>query len=117
MGYNETDAEDSGRYQALNRRDGPAAEPEEKMTTAPEAAARPGRPITFTVDGEPVTTTEEHLTANQILSLAGIDPATNYLVRVSGREQESYQGRGSEEIRVHEHEVFVSVSTGPTPVS
>ena len=90
------------------------------MTTAPEAAAesaRPGRPITFTVDGEPVTTTEEHLTANQILSLAGIDPATNYLVRVKGREQESYEGRGDQEIRVHEHEVFVSVSTGPTPTS
>lgn len=90
------------------------------MTTATEAAAepgRPGRPITFTVDGEPVTTTKEDLTANQILDLAGIDPATSYLVKVSGREQESYQGRGDEEIRLHEHEVFVSVSTGPTPTS
>jgi len=90
------------------------------MTTASEAAAesaRPGRLITFTVDGEPVTTTEEHLTANQILSLAGIDPAANYLVRVRGREQESYQGRGDQEIHVHEREVFVSVSTGPTPTS
>jgi len=90
------------------------------MTSATEAAAgpeRPGRPITFTVDGEPVTTPEEILTPNQILTLAGIDPATNYLVKVSGREQESYQGRGDERIRVHEHEVFVSVSTGPTPTS
>jgi hypothetical protein len=90
------------------------------MTTAPETAAgpaRPGRPITFTVDQEPVTTTEERLTPNQILSMAGIDPATNYLVQIRGREQESYQGRGDEEIRVHEHEVFVSVSTGPTPTS
>lgn len=90
------------------------------MTTAPEAeagTARPGRPITFTVDGEPITTIKERLTADQILTLAGIDPATNYLVRVHGREQESYQGRGGEEIHVHEHEVFVSVSTGPTPTS
>jgi hypothetical protein len=57
------------------------------------------------------------VTANQILRLAGIDPAANYLVEVRGREQVSYQGRGDEEIRVHEHEVFVSVSTGPTPTS
>lgn len=87
------------------------------MTTAHEGAARPERPITFTVDGEPVTTSEERLTANQILGLAGIDPAANYLVQIRGREQVSYQGRGDEEIRVHEHEVFVSVSTGPTPTS
>jgi hypothetical protein len=69
------------------------------------------------VDGEPVTTTEEILTADQILRLAGIDPATSYLVKVDGRKQESYQGRGDEPIRMHEHEVFVSVSTGPTPTS
>lgn len=90
------------------------------MSTAQEAAegtARPGRPITFTVDGEPVTTSKERLTANQILRLAGIDPTANYLVEVRRREQVSYQGRGDEEIRVHEHEVFVSVSTGPTPTS
>lgn len=90
------------------------------MTTAPETAAGPEHParrITFTVDREPVTTTEEHLTANQILALAGVDPATNYLVQVRGREQVSYQGRGDAEIRVHEDEVFVSVSTGPTPTS
>jgi hypothetical protein len=75
------------------------------------------RSITFTVDGEPVTTTVAELTPNDILRLAGIDPATNYLVRVKGREQESFQGRGNDPIRVHQHEVFVSVSTGPTPTS
>ncbi len=75
------------------------------------------RSITFTVDNEPITTTEDELTPNQILRLAGIDPATNYLVQVEGRAQESFQGRGDQPIRVHEHEVFVSVSTGPTPVS
>jgi hypothetical protein len=90
------------------------------MTTATEMSAergRPGRSITFTVDGEPVTTTEEQLTPNQVLGLAGIDPATNYLVQVEGRHQVSYQGRGDEPIRVHDNAVFVSVSTGPTPTS
>ena len=75
------------------------------------------RSITFTVDGEPVTTTVAELTPNDILRLAGVDPASNYLVRVRRREQESFQGRGNDPIRVHEHEVFVSVSTGPTPTS
>jgi hypothetical protein len=83
------------------------------MTSAEEADRR----ITFTVDGEPVSTHEERLTADQILRLAGIDPASNYLVQVRGREQVSYKGRGHEEIHLHEHEVFVSVSTGPTPTS
>jgi hypothetical protein len=92
-------------------------EMEEPMTTAAETPAQPGRPITFTVDDEPVSTTEEQLTPNQILGLAGIDPATSYLVRITGRHQESYQGRGDEPIRVHQNEVFVSVSTGPTPTS
>lgn len=90
------------------------------MTTVTGDAAglgRGGHPITFTVDGEPVTSAGEFLTPNEILRLAGIDPATNYLVRVDGRHQESYQRRGDEQIRVHEHEVFVSVSTGPTPTS
>ena len=87
-------------------------------TTGPAAEADQAKKrIEFTVDGEPVTTTEDQLTPNQILRLAGIDPATSYLVKVDGRKQESYQGRGDEPIRVHEHEVFVSVSTGPTPTS
>lgn len=78
---------------------------------------RPEQPITFKVDGEPITTTETHLTPNQILSLAGIDSSTNYLVQIEGRHQVSYQGRGDEPIRVRENAVFVSVSTGPTPTS
>jgi hypothetical protein len=87
-------------------------------TTGPAAeAGKAEKRIEFTVDGEPVITTEEILTPDQILRLAGIDPATSYLVKVEGRHQESYQGRGDEPIRVHEHEVFVSVSTGPTPTS
>jgi hypothetical protein len=90
------------------------------MTTATEASTereRPERSITFTVDDEPVTTTEKQLTPNQILVLAGIDPATNYLVQTEGRHQVSYEGRGDDPIRVHENAAFVSVSTGPTPTS
>ncbi len=90
------------------------------MTTDSEVLAehsRWGRPITFTVDGEPLITAEASLTPNQILGLAGVDPATNYLVQVEGRHQVSYQGQGDIPIRVHENAMFVSVSTGPTPTS
>jgi len=86
-------------------------------TTAPEEH-RPRPPtITFLVDGEPVSTEERVLTPVQIMELAHVDPATNYLVRVEGRHQVSYKDKPNEKIEVHEGEVFVTVSTGPTPVS
>lgn len=71
----------------------------------------------YTVDDEPQTTPEHVRTATQILQQDGIDPATHYLVQIKGKDQESYQGRAEEPIHMHEHMRFVSVSTGPTPVS
>jgi hypothetical protein len=71
---------------------------------------------TVTVDGEPVEV-PKHTTPNAVLRLAGIDAATHYLVRITGRHQHSFAGRGEEEITVHERETFVSVSTGPTPTA
>lgn len=70
----------------------------------------------YTVDGKPQSTTQHELTPNQILQNAGIDPATHYLVQIIGREKKSYQGN-NDPIHMHEHMVFISVSTNPTPVS
>lgn len=84
------------------------------------ASTEHGRPpIEITVDGRPITLDDPETTPNEVLRLAGLDPATNYLVRVEGRHQVSFEGRGDEHIRVHPGEKFVSVSvsTGPTPVS
>jgi hypothetical protein len=82
------------------------------------ARAESGRPpIEITVDGRPVTLDDPNTTPNEILRLAGLDPATNYLVRVEGRHQVSFEGRGDEQIHVHPGEKFVSVSIGPTPAS
>lgn len=72
--------------------------------------------VTVTVDGEPVEV-PKHTTPNAVLGLAEIDAATHYLVRITGRHQHSFAGRGEEEITVHERETFVSVSTGPTPTA
>ncbi|WP_328493428.1 hypothetical protein OHS59_12190 [Streptomyces sp. NBC_00414] len=73
--------------------------------------------VTITVDREPVSGVPRRTTPNEILRLAGIDPAGHYLVKITGRHQESFEGRGEEPITVHEHEKFVSLSTGPTPTS
>ncbi|WP_217178956.1 hypothetical protein [Streptomyces sp. AC495_CC817] len=75
-----------------------------------------GKPVTVTVDGEPVEV-PKRTTPNAVLGLAGIDAATHYLVRITGRHQHSFADRGEEEITVHERETFVSVSTGPTPTA
>lgn len=73
--------------------------------------------IAYTVDGEKQTTSERELTSVQILSNAGIDAATHYLVQIEGQHKISYQDNPQTEIHMHEHMKFISVSTGPTPVS
>ena len=44
--------------------------------------------ITFTVNGEPVETSEKELTVREILVLAKLDPETHYLVEKKGEGQE-----------------------------
>ncbi|MDX3637135.1 MULTISPECIES: hypothetical protein [Streptomyces] len=87
------------------------------MTTDAQHKDPAHKTVTVTVDGEPVEGVPRHTTPNEILRLAGIDPATHYLVRVNGRHQEPFNGQGDRQITVHERETFVSVSTGPTPTS
>lgn len=75
-------------------------------------------PIRIFVDGEEITTTERELTANEIIrNLGKKDPATNYLVEIEGNRKISFQGKGNEEIKLHDNQHFQIVSTGPTPVS
>jgi hypothetical protein len=71
----------------------------------------------YTVDTEPQTTSSHELTATQILSNAGIDPATHYLVQIEGDHQDSYQSDPNKLIHMHDKMEFISISTGPTPVS
>lgn len=73
--------------------------------------------IHYKVDDEPQETTERELSANDILSKAGIDSATHYLVELEGHHRKSYEGKGTEAIHMHDHMVFISVSVEPTPVS
>ncbi len=75
--------------------------------------------ITYHLDDEPQTTNDKTLTPRQILTDAGIDTATHYLVLLRGNsgERTSYQGKLDETIHMHPNMRFLSVSTGPTPVS
>ena len=88
------------------------------MSHDPTEPAAHGAPaVTFTVDNEPVTTSDRSLTPVQIMELAHVDAATHYLVRVEGRHQTAYRDDPATPIEVHTGETFVTVSTRPTPVS
>jgi hypothetical protein len=77
----------------------------------------PNHVIHFKVDGSHLTIGAPDSTPNEILRLASIDPTTHYLVRINGRKRESFQDKGDLGIKVHQGDVFISVSVGPTPVS
>lgn len=73
--------------------------------------------IEFMVDEKQVSTTDKELSADAILELAGLDSTKRYLVRLEGKKQISYQGRGGDIIKVHPNQEFLSVGIGPTPLS
>lgn len=73
--------------------------------------------IEILLDGDPLLLPDKKISPNEILKIAGLDPTTHYLVRVEKREQISFQGKGDEPIKVHKGDVFVSLSTEPTPTS
>ena len=74
--------------------------------------------IHFTLDGEEQETRDRQLTPNQIISEFGKqDPTTNYLVEIKGTHKVSFQGKGDDEIKLHDGMNFQIISTGPKPVS
>jgi hypothetical protein len=73
--------------------------------------------VEISIDGDIYTAPAKEMTADDILRLAGIDSSENYLVEKHGREQTSYQGKGSSAIKLHEKETFISVPTGDVTVS
>ena len=72
--------------------------------------------FTFTVDGEPYTTHQRQLTPNHILGIAGLDPASVYLMEVDDG-QHSFKDQGDAVIKMRHHMAFVSLSVGPKRTS
>ena len=87
------------------------------MEAAESAPEQDPHVIKFTVDGEPVQTTERELTPVEIMQLAGVDPATHYLKEIRGKRQISYKDKPNDPIKVHNKQRFVTNSLEPTPVS
>lgn len=81
------------------------------------STAKGSHAIEFTVDSEPVETTEHELTPVQIMELAGVDPATHYLKEIRGQQQISYKDTPNESIHIHNNQRFITNSMEPTPVS
>lgn len=73
--------------------------------------------IEYTVNGKAQSTDQKGLTARQILVNAGIDPESNYLVQIVGKKQIPYKDDPDEIIKIKDGMKFISISTGPTPVS
>lgn len=82
-----------------------------------EATRDPEEVVRYTVNTRPFTTEAEKLTPREIMSLAGIDPAKNYLTLIHGRHQESFKDKPDAEIEMKDGMTFVSSSIEPTPVS
>lgn len=81
------------------------------------APTKPEKGIEILFDGEPLRLPSSDITPDEILAVAGLDAATNYLVLIQGRHQVSLQGKGTESMHIRKGESFIALSTGPTPTS
>jgi Multiubiquitin len=73
--------------------------------------------FSVTVDGDPVEVPRKDVTANQILTLAHLDPTQRYLIQKHGNETISYIDNPDALVKVHEHEAFLTGRRGPVTVS
>lgn len=90
----------------------------QETTQEPRKTKHHEQEIHFIVDGEEYETTKGKLTPNEIIREFGKrDPSTNYLLEINGNHKVSFQGKGDEEIKMHDGMSFQIVSIGPTPVS
>lgn len=76
---------------------------------------KPKKTVVVTIDELRVSTPKD-TTPRALLAAAGLDPTQRQLVRVKGKHQEPFTDL-DREIKVRDGEQFITVSTGPTPVS
>ncbi len=86
-------------------------------TVQAKGGEKSGAVFEYSVDDEAQSTTQHTLTPTEILTAAGSDPASHYLVQIVGNTQKSYKDTPTEPIHMHQQMKFVSVFTGSTPVS
>ena len=88
-----------------------------EIVLEPAEARPPSGPIPITIDDEPVDAPRSPMTANEILELGGLDPATHYLVQIEDGARIKYQDMGEEPIELFAGAAFVGHFTGEKPVS
>lgn len=74
------------------------------------------RVITYFVNGESETTEDRELTVRVILENAGFDPVSDYKL-LSEDPKEDYGTEYDRPVKVHPHQRFDAVYTGPVPTS
>jgi hypothetical protein len=86
-------------------------------STQSEQKPKPDKHVTtFYVDNEPLTTDQKELTVREILTKAGDDPNTHYVMELRGDQQIPHKDL-DESIKIHEGMRFAAIFTGNTPVS
>lgn len=74
--------------------------------------------VTITINDVAHVLANDDATVRELVILAGKDPAAFYLVQIIGKKERiSYKDTPDAEIELHEHAKFITVSTGPVPVS
>ena len=74
------------------------------------------RSITFFIDGVEYSTEDRHQTAEELLSLAGLDAANHDLAELKGKEIRKHY-KDAAEVHLAPNARFVSIFTGSTPVA
>ncbi|MBB6611786.1 hypothetical protein H7F15_12110 [Pontibacter sp. Tf4] len=75
------------------------------------------REIRYTLDGEPQTTTEREMTAEQILRVGGVDPAKYYLVLQKDEGNVVFKDNPLAVVKLHNNMKFLANYRGATTVS
>lgn len=75
----------------------------------------PDQDVTVEVDNQPVTSPRD-TTVGALLHAAHLDPATRELVLVQGKHTTEYPD-ATTPLKLHPNERFITIATGPTPVS
>lgn len=70
---------------------------------------RPDSAVTFTVDGKPFSTTDEHQTAAQVLTLAGLDPTLYDLTLKRSGGAPPKRIEDTEPVRIKDDDVYLSL--------
>jgi len=73
--------------------------------------------IKISIDDDVFEVQDKTQTANQLLQLAGKDPANFYLVELIGHKQKSYKDNPNEIINLHEKQRFITMYCGGHTVS